>query len=56
MENKNFEIDRQKRTIDYLTTEMRKNREDKMINSMKERSNENHLKNELTALQYSLES
>ena len=26
-----------------------------MITSMKERSNENHLKNELTALQYSLE-
>ena len=56
LENKNFEIDKQKRTIECLASELRRNREDKIITSMKEKSNENHLKNELTSLQHSLQS
>ena len=41
---------------DYYASELSKSKEDRKITSLKERSQENSLKNELTALQHSLQS
>jgi len=51
-----MELDKQKVTIDYLFTELRKSREDSKISSLKERSAENSLKNELTVIQHNLQT
>lgn len=50
------QIDKQKRTIEGLTMELRQAREDTKINSLKEKSSENILKNEVAALEQSLRS
>ena len=41
---------------DYYSSELTKSKEDRKITSLKERSQENSLKNDLTALQHSLQS
>ena len=51
-----MELDKQKTTIDYMYSELRKSKEDSKITSLKERYQENSLKNELTVVQHSLQT
>jgi uncharacterized coiled-coil protein SlyX len=48
---KQLETEKQKKTIELLTSELRKTRDDKNITSMKEKSNGNSLKSDMDMLQ-----